>query len=232
MKELNEMLPIACCVIGWATLYACLLRFNKSCTAEWNSRMIAFLHAFLISRSIEIFMLQFPFVFEEFGKENTSFHNNVLTFSISYFIFETCWCLYMQTEEMVMMLHHIVSLTGLLWCYQLNVCGYEVCLLIWCSEFTNPCLQTRWFLRTKEWHRALVAQINEFLFVCFFVLMRGVFGLCFIYQVINAKNLLMVMRGFGFAFQFVNCLFLYQIAMFAKKRLFGRYSTTPAEKDE
>merc|ERR1719450_1575650 len=83
-------------------------------------------------------MLRFPFVFEEFGQDTTPFQKNLLRFSISYFVFETLYCLYTQTEDFVMMLHHFVSLTSLLWCYRLNASGYEVCLLIWCAEFTNP----------------------------------------------------------------------------------------------
>lgn len=215
------MLLVGCYVIGWVSVFVCFLNLNKHRSAEWNSRMVAFLHAFLACRNIEMNMIKLPFTFEEFGEASTSFQNNAIAFSIAYFIFETCYCLYAQTEDYVMMLHHFISLTGLIWGYQLKVCGYEVCLLLWVAEFTNPILQIRWFLRESGYQKKWYAKVNEFLFVVIFVFFRGVFGFRFSYQVIRSAKLLPVMRYFALAFQVVNCLFLYQISLFAKKRLYG-----------
>merc|ERR1712179_264769 len=114
------------------------------------------------------------------------------------------------------------SLTAIMWSYYIQGSGYEVCLLLWCAEFTNPFLQLRWCLRCYGYHQSLLGKLNEFLFACVFVAMRGGFGLVYTYQVyLSATKTDFIMRCFGYSFQVVNFLFLIQIWGLAKKRVFG-----------
>merc|ERR1711962_863863 len=135
-------------IIGWVLAYIIVVKSNKVQSVEAASRILASVHSFIASRSVEWFLLSYPFVFKEFGAPTTTAETSIVTFSISYFIFETVYCLYAQTEDGVMMLHHFVSLSALLWSRCIATSSYEVCLLIWSAEFTNPFLQMGWFLRT------------------------------------------------------------------------------------
>ena len=219
------MLPIIFASLGWTTLYLLLLKTSTTITKEAGSRLLALLHSFTICRLIEIFILwpqqqQQPFAFAEFGQPSTEIQNAVLVFSISYFVFETAYCVFSRTEDAVMMLHHVVSVSALGWSYHSGRSGYEVCLLIWCAEFTNPFLQLRVFLRSRGMHASVVGVLNEGVFVVLFVLMRGFFGVHYTWHVYKtAEKTGYVMRCFGYAFQIVNFMFLVQIGKLVKRRL-------------
>ena len=189
---------------------------------------MALIHSFIVCRFSEVFFLTLPILdVNAFGESTTQVQNNILCFSLSYFIFETAYCMWSHDEGWVMMSHHFVSLLALSTGYLLGESGYEICLLIWSSEFTNPFLQVRWFARSHNLHTTLLAKINEAVFVLMFLFFRGVFGCVFTYCVyLSAHKSHVVMRYFAYSFQVVNFLFLGQIVLFIRKRLCGGKSST------
>lgn len=216
------MLYIALGLAGWVFLYLCLRATRIFATSEGISRVIAFLHSFAVCRYIELFILGSPLVLKDFGLATTTEESISLQFSISYFIFELVYCLYTRDEDLTMMIHHFVSLTGFLWCYNLGASGYEVCYATWLAEFTNPFLQARWYFRSKELHTTRIAQINEGLFVLLFIFFRGVVGPMYTYRIYASAGYTdAIMRYLGYALQSVSFLFLFQIFGLIKKRLFG-----------
>merc|ERR1712183_1266475 len=170
--------------------------------------------------------------FEEFGVTTSPAQNNIIAFSLSYFVFETSYCLIAQTEDIAMLLHHFVSLSALTWSRGLGTSGYEVCLLIWSAEFTNPFLQLRWFLRSVNYHSTLVGRVNEVLFVVLFVALRGGFGMVYTYRLYEQNKTEFVLRYFGYAFQLVNFLFLYQVGRMVYRKLFRGRAQKGDEKSD
>lgn len=210
---------ISLLVIGWSAIYTLLVRvFNKTCSAEWNSRIVAFIHAFLVARYVEFGMYNERSEFLGVGLPNTVQQTYVCCFCLSYFIFETSWCLYMQTEGLVMLAHHVVSLFTISTCLFLNSSGYEASLMIWAAEFTNPLLQMRWFLRTKELHKTLFAKLNEMVFVILFIFMRLFYGSHLFYRCMVSKNIKPVPRAGSFVFHVVNLAFVYQVGTLVRRR--------------
>ena len=204
---------------GWTLTYLFLLKTINIQSKEAISRVLAFLHSFIASRCVEMFVLSYPFQFQEFGQTTGNAETRIIEFSVAYFLFETVYCLYSQTEDWIMMLHHFVSLSALTWCLWICSGGYECCLIIWSAEFTNPVLQARWFLRSWGWQGTLLGRVNEVLFVVLFFAMRGGFGMVYTYHLYKENRTEVVLKHFGYVFQLVNFLFLYQVGRLVLRRV-------------
>ena len=222
------MWVVLCGTCLWVLVYIALLRSCKFQTTESISHFMALLHSFIACRGIELFLLSSPIIdLSAFGELNTHGQNMAVQFSLSYFVFETAYCVWSHDEGWVMMLHHFVSLLALSTGHWLGASGYEICLLIWSAEFTNPLLQVRWFARSHNLHTTVWAKINEAVFVVLFIFFRGVFGCTFSYHVYLSTNKThYVMQYFAYTFQLVNFLFLGQVMLLIRKRLCG--SVKPA----
>ena len=173
---------VSLAVIGsclfWFTFYNTILILCRHLDADWTIRIVAGLHgtisAFLCFLSAFIIG---PWPFSYIGYPPTEFHCNIIIFSCGYFIFDMLWCLYMNTEGLVMLLHHAFSLYGFIHVFIFNVYGCEVIAILGSSEFTNPILQFRWFMKQVGFYRGSWARFIDFSFVFFFISARIVAGL-------------------------------------------------------
>lgn len=206
-------------LVLWTGYYFVLCYFNRKQSAEWVSRIVALTHAFVIARGIEVCIFTGPWPFDNFGAENTVCQNIVLEVSSAYFIFETCWCVYMQTEGIMMILHHSISVSAMLGSMWMNKSGAEVTLTTWGSELTNPFLQVRWFLRENGSYNTKFSFFNDFIFFTVFFIVRVCIGsvvACYLYW---SKHTAYVMKFCGFSFFVISLLWMYQIYLFAVKRI-------------
>ena len=215
------MHPVFYLFLLWTLYYIVLHIFNKKCGAEWNSRIVAFSHAFILCRITEWTLFsKYPLNGDKFGMENCIEVSNILIFSLSYFMFETCWCCYMQTEDLVMMVHHFVSLISIFGSYYIKNAGYELCYMLWAAEFTNPFLQIRWFLRSLELHVTICAKINELLFVILFIAFRLFFASYLVYLLFLVRHRVnSFLLVFAMLFHCVNIIFVFQVIQLVKRRV-------------
>ena len=211
------MLILIFCTSCWSLYYTLLRIINKTCSPEWNSRVVAFTHALLVVQASGFCLFKWPLSLEELDQENTSCQINVIYFSLSYFIFDTCWCVYMKTEGFLMVMHHFVTLGILAASFYLERYGYGCMLMLCVGELTNPMLQIRWFLRSKELHRTTFAVINEALFVILFTILRLFFG-SYVLYVLLLRGTNIPVECLGIALQVVNYAFMYEVFMLVKKR--------------
>ena len=76
----------------------------------------------------------------------------------------------------LMLAHHILSIFGNALVVYEGRFGTEMIAVIFGAEFTNPFLQMRWFLRHSDRHLTWYGELNDFLFIVLFGLMRLVIG--------------------------------------------------------
>ena len=211
------MLTLIFCAFCWSLYYTLLHIVNKTCSPEWNSRVVTVTHALLAVQASGFCLFKWPLSIEEFDQENTSCQINVIYFTLSYFICDTYWCVYMQTERFVMLIHHFFALGLFSASFYLGRYGYLCMLLSFVGEITNPMLQLRWFLRSKELHRTTFAVVNETLFVIVFTISRLFFCSYVLYvHLLSGVNI--PVKCFGIALQIVNFVFMYEIFLVVKKR--------------
>ena len=206
------------CTSCWLLYYTLLHRVNKTCSPEWNSRVVAFTHALLVVQGSGLCLFKWPLSMEELDQENTSCQINVIYFSLSYFIFDTCWCMYMQTERIVIFIHHFGMLALLSTSLYLEIYGYASMLILFAGEITNPMLQIRWFLRSKELHFTTFAVVNEALFVILFTIARLFFGSYLLY-VLLLRGMNIIVKCIGTVLQIVNYAFMYEVFLLVKKKI-------------
>ena len=83
-------------ITAWSIFFL-LLQLNKRCSSEWNRHICAFMHTFVGCRWIE-YHLVWPVQYGLFSSPNTWWQHIFFIYTCSYFIFDTVYCFWAQTE--------------------------------------------------------------------------------------------------------------------------------------
>lgn len=208
------------CSFLWTLFYALLCCLNYARNHEWNCRIVATSHALLLTTSINVISFVIgPWPFAHFAETNTLLQNLALSVSAGYFLFDTLWCIFMQSEGVLMLLHHMISLMALIGGLMHEKSACEVTAVIWGSELTNPFLQIRWFLKETQKYETTFARLNDIIFVTLFATVRIGIGsyLCCIIVLYSQSTVWWIKLG-GIIFHSISFIWMWQISRFAKKR--------------
>lgn len=205
----------------WSLLYYFLRKVNSLRSAEWNCRIIAMTHALAASRLVELSFVLEGNPLYMLGEVNTPLQTVILSMSGGYFVFDFAWSVYMGSEGMMMLAHHVVSILALVGGLFLHQSGSEICLTLWGSELTNPFLQCRWFLRETNQYNSYFAAFNDLVFFGIFTCARIGIGtglaICFY---LSEKTVVLMKCG-GLFFFAISIIWTWQIGKFVKRRYFS-----------
>ena len=202
------------------SIFFLILQLNKKRSSEWNSRICALIHAFVGCRWIE-YHFEWPVQYELFSSPNTWWHQILFTFTCSYFIFDLVYCLWAQSEEHYMILHHILGIWMSYYGYHYNVSGYEGAIGFWIAELANPFMQIRWFLRSVDLHGSIWYAASEMSFVIIFMINRVGIASWYTYAVLFLANCNIFVKTAIIAVHLFNIFFAWQIIGLVRKRLRG-----------
>lgn len=202
----------------WAIYYFCLCIFNRKRSREWNCRIVAFTHSFLVCRMTEYFIFLDSWPLNRIGGQIMDNDYIILYFSASYFMFDLIWCLYMGTEGPVMFVHHIVCVLGIPSVVYFGANSAEAIFCIWGGELTNPFLQIRWFLKETNHGSSSFSWWNDFLFALSFLFIRaGVFTVLAYYFYFAPCQV--GVKLLGYIFYAVGLIWCVKILGFVKRKL-------------
>ncbi|OXB65748.1 hypothetical protein ASZ78_004424, partial [Callipepla squamata] len=224
----RRMVPIALQVLGsllaWLCLYATFCRWNGRCSPEWNCRLVTLLHgATATCLSGYIALWDGPWPLSHAGSPNTALQVHVLSLTLGYFIFDLLWCLYFQTEGHLMLLHHTLSICGMILVLGLGKSATEVNAVVFVSEITNPLLQTRWFLREMGRYHTFLGEVVDFCFVLLFLVLRIGGGALIMYAMVTAPDPNWILKGGGLAMYVVSLGFMVEICRFVRRKVLKKY---------
>eukprot|EP00042_Codosiga_hollandica_P022481 m.83224 g.83224 ORF g.83224 m.83224 type:complete len:269 (+) comp50804_c0_seq8:72-878(+) len=158
--------------VAWAGLYLTLRKFDPHTTPEWSSRIVALVHALVVTAiCIASSMVVGPWAFDGTAEPNTKLQTLAMQVCLAYFIYDTAWILRYQPNDKVMLIHHMTSATGLLFSLCVGVSGCELLATIGGAEVTNPLLQARWFLKVRS--ERLLSDIKIILMLLFSLCLMG-----------------------------------------------------------
>ena len=118
------MLSLIFCTSGRSLYYTLLRRVNKTCSPEWNSPFVSFTHALLVVQASGFCLFKWKLSIEDLDQDNTSCQINVIYFPLSYFIFDTRWCVYMKRDSFLWS-----CIILLLWAFTLRVYIWSVMVM-------------------------------------------------------------------------------------------------------
>ncbi len=207
----------------WTDSYFILHALNQRCSAEWNCRIVTAIHGiFAASLCLVSACLIGPWPFSYLGEQNTYLHNAIMVISLGYFLFDFAWCMYMRTEGSVMLAHHVVSIAGFLYCLYVGKFGCELTAVMGASEFTNPLLQLRWFMKKSGHYTGRKAVFVDWAFVVLFWGARLVVGSAFHYVCQTSPKLDLFSKAGGQAFYIISWLFGVQLLLFIYRKYIKR----------
>lgn len=90
---------------------------------------------------------------------------------MGYFTFDIIWC-FVHNETFIVKFHHVVTCSGLVY-YSFKFSQQHVIVYaIGLTEFTNPFLQTRWYLKYHNLRDGWFFKIIETVFIILFFYLR------------------------------------------------------------
>lgn len=217
------LVAVASSFFLWILLYNFLCIVNKRCSFEWNCRMVTVCHGLLsVIMCLYCAFLVGPWPFDVLGEKNTPLQTLCIVVTVGYFLFDFSWCVYMRTEGIDMLLHHVTSICGLVLSLYLERSGAEMIATIFGSEVSNPSLQVRWFLRETRNYETRLAKLNDIIFILLFLCIRiGLGARLLVCTMASSKPRALVKLG-GVALYSLSVVWMVLILRFAKRRFFGK----------
>ena len=202
-------------LLFWTNFYFILSICNKNKSAEWNCRIVTLSHAIVITFLTFVSAVVIgPWPFSYVGQPSTDLHKAIIIISDGYFLFDLMWCLWHQSEGMVMLAHHLVSLFGFTYVLYTGMNGCELSAVLGGSEATNPVLQCRWFIKEMGYYYGRIAFVVDSIFLFMFVSMRVVVGTTFHWRVQTDPSVDLIPKLGGQAFYIISIIFSIQIMIF------------------
>ena len=103
-----------------------------------------------------------------------------------------------------MLAHHVVSIVGMVYVLYQDRFGSELTAVTGASEFTNPLLQLRWFMKTSGRYSGKMAVVIDFAFVACFLIARLGVGSAFHYVCQTSPKLDLFVKAGGQAFYIIS----------------------------
>ena len=206
----------------WTDFYLIICMLNQKCSAEWNCRIVTAIHGAFSAFLCLISALVGPWPFTYVGKPNTNLHIAICIISLGYFLFDFTWCMYMKTEGPIMLAHHVVSIFGFVYVLYQGRYGCELTAVMGASEFTNPILQLRWFMKKTGYYHGIKEQIIDWGFVVLFCGARLVVGTAYHYIVQTSPNADLVTKAGGQVFYIISWIFGIQLLLFVYRKYFKK----------
>ena len=128
-----------------------------------------------------------------------------------------------------MLVHHALSIIGNLLVVYQGLFGTEMIGVIFGAEFTNPFLQMRWFLRETNQHLTWYGELNDFIFMASFGILRLGIGSYFLYCYVLHPRPVMMTKICGTVFYLVGWVFYGMIIQYAIRKYTKMYKTWKAK---
>jgi hypothetical protein len=227
MTDMKTMSALGGCFLFWLDFYLILMVFNHKKSAEWNCRIVTFFHG-VISAGLS-FTCSFwigPWPFNYLGKPCTDLHLTIVLISFGYFMFDFMWCLWSRSEGPVMLMHHVVSISGFFIVLYTGLYGAEIVATLGGSEVTNPLLQGRWFLKQTGLYKGRIEVALDWTFVIGFGAVRMGLGtpLTVFFQL--TPDIILPARVGSLAMYIISIVFFAQLVIF----IYRKYFTTGGKK--
>ncbi len=124
-----------------------------------------------------------------------------------------------------MLAHHCLSIFGFCYVTYYNRYGCEITALLGGSEFTNPLLQLRWFLKQTGLYSGTKEILLDYSFVFFFLTARVGVGTVFLGIFLISPRVDWVAMVGGTGFYLISFIFGLQLVQFLRRKYVQRRPT-------
>ncbi|XP_018321876.1 transmembrane protein 136-like [Agrilus planipennis] len=187
IDELSSWRAILAAFIAWSLFYFSLRNVLQEKSPEYISRIVAGTHGLVMAYfgCNECFG---DWKFSRSEQVTTSLQTLILLASLGYFIEDTVWCFYYQTESPLMLAHHCFSCFAIYRLLIMRKSGGQSTCALGVLELSNPCLQTRWFVRYHGYQKTTTFYVIEFIFIVSFLILRVFLGTHYLVYIIAQPN--------------------------------------------
>ena len=218
----------------WMGLFVvCRSFLFRKYTPNFSNRIVSIVHAIAaIYYSVQTFENGFASLFENVGGANTKPQALCMAVSLSYFIYDLCYCAMVGERESVV--HHLFTIAGLASGLLNGKSGAELVGCLFLMEVSNPSLHLRDILREMKLKDGPIGSANDLFFAVAFLVCRLVIGPFIVYETVMCPHNELVVKLGGLGILVVSVMWsvkiVKMIAKEVKKLSGGKSAKTSSEK--
>mmetsp|Transcript_2963 Transcript_2963/g.5123 ORF Transcript_2963/g.5123 Transcript_2963/m.5123 type:complete len:245 (+) Transcript_2963:62-796(+) len=212
------------CIIMWSIISLITQISIPGKPFTFKTRLVSLLHAVVSSMLCFKFIAWGPF---DFGGPNTPGQNLVMNVTGGYFIYDaivsTTYEIIHKKVDIPMLVHHVVSISGCIWCFMENVSGAELALCTLLAEISNPFMHAVLTLEDLKMNGSILHPIFQGLFLLTYTIARIFISPYFLtWQTIISPKPTMMIKIEAFLMQAVSFLWFGKICMMVYETAFGK----------
>ncbi|KAL2468316.1 Translocation associated membrane protein [Forsythia ovata] len=143
--------------------------------------------------------------------------------TVAYLIYDLVCCLFDKRVKLDNIIHHLVSIVGLVAGLSCQRCGSEMVAALWITEISSPFLHLRELLKEMGYNNTDLNLAVDIMFAVIFTFARMVGGPYLAYVTLSADNPLLI-KAMAAGLQLVSAFWFYKIARMVMYKLSRRTS--------
>ncbi|KAL6574385.1 hypothetical protein OROHE_001289 [Orobanche hederae] len=187
-------------VISWATLFLVTRKIFAHRSFNFSNRIVSTVHACLavVMASLSVQDWSCPVCPLPSNKSSPK-QMQIIAVSVAYMIYDlVCCCLFDKKVKLDNIIHHLVSIIGLLAGLAYQRCGSELVAALWLTEMSSPLLHLRELLKELGYRDTDLNLAADVAFAITFTFARMIGGPYLTYITLSAHNPILIKVGNGF----------------------------------
>ena len=135
-----------------------------------HSRIVSMTHGLLIILVTAYYLAKVEF---SDNMQLTIFEVKILTFSLSYFIYDIIGTTYYDMMDNKVLLHHVVAIIAIIFGLVLPDSNYLIILNLFIGEISNPAMNLRYFCRFYGMKHTYLYELIDIMYMATYTLFRG-----------------------------------------------------------
>jgi hypothetical protein len=232
----SELVTVGCISIAWLSLYMLVRHvLCPSFTAENSNRVVSLVHA-VIGFIWPLFVIEWTSLRANIGSPTTDTQLNVLRCSLGYFVYDMfcCFAIELTTTgiDVATAFHHLVTIVGMTVGVFQKISGHELVLCLIMMEASNPCMHARYILRELKLGKSGIAQLNDVLFACTFLLCRNILGTPVVWWTLTSPSPPLLVKAGSVGIALVSWFWAHKLVAMILRKIKKTPSSANGVKDE
>ncbi|KAK6115302.1 hypothetical protein DH2020_007571 [Rehmannia glutinosa] len=211
-------------VISWTTLFLVTRKVFRNRSFDFCNRIVSMVHASLAVVLASLSVQDWSCPVCPLASKSSPIQMKTLAVTVAYLIYDLVCCLFDNKVKLDNIIHHLVSIVGLVAGLSYQRCGSEMVAALWITEMSSPFLHLRELLKELGYRDTDLNLAADMAFAVIFTFARMIGGPYLTYVTVSAHNPLLI-KAMALGLQLVSAFWFYKIARMVMYKL-GRRSSS------
>ncbi|OMO75223.1 hypothetical protein COLO4_26241 [Corchorus olitorius] len=208
-------------VLSWTTAFLVIRKIFSKRSYGFSNRIVSTIHATLAVTLASLSVEDWSCPVCPLASKSSVKQKRTLGVTVAYLIYDLICCLFDERVGLDNMIHHLVSIVGILACLAYQKGGSELVAALFVSEISSPFLHARELLKEVGYRDTDLNLAADIAFAVIFSLARMVGGPYVTFVTFSANNPMLI-KAMAMGLQLVSAFWFYKIVKMVKYKLTRR----------